>query len=106
MFVYTVLNGLIAFTVWISCGRLEPREYDMKEYWSWKGSGQAPWFIRAARKRKCFGNKHDEDDGTSKRSLNMNEENESSYGDPSRTEPSGQGGEVRDEIAIVSSPQQ
>ncbi|KAI8249619.1 putative xanthine/uracil permease [Colletotrichum sp. SAR 10_98] len=55
VFVYTVLNGLIALTVWLSGGRLEPREYDMKEYWSWKGSGKQPWFVRAVRAQGCFG---------------------------------------------------
>ncbi|EEU42026.1 uncharacterized protein NECHADRAFT_96853 [Fusarium vanettenii 77-13-4] len=51
VFVYTVLNGLIAIVVFLSRGQLEPREYDLKEYWTWKGSGRAPWFVRAIRRR-------------------------------------------------------
>ncbi|PMB68043.1 putative xanthine/uracil permease [Beauveria bassiana] len=49
IFVYTMLNGLIGAMVYISGGRCEPREYELKEYWSWKGSGQPPWFVRAIR---------------------------------------------------------
>ncbi|ROT41257.1 hypothetical protein SODALDRAFT_272427 [Sodiomyces alkalinus F11] len=55
IFVYAVLNGLIACTVWASGGRLEPEEYDAKEYWSWRGSGRAPWFIRAIARKKSVG---------------------------------------------------
>ncbi|KAG5946046.1 hypothetical protein E4U53_006649 [Claviceps sorghi] len=50
--VYTVLNGLVGIVAYISGGRLEPREYDLKEYWTWKGSGRRPWFIRAIRARR------------------------------------------------------
>ncbi|WYZ46521.1 hypothetical protein EsH8_IX_000746 [Colletotrichum jinshuiense] len=80
VFVYTVLNGLIALTVWLSGGRLEPREYDAKEYWSWRGSGKKPWFVRAVR-TSCFSY----GDGDSKRSFNMQDiDHESSYGRGSR----------------------
>ncbi|KAH6669145.1 permease [Plectosphaerella plurivora] len=104
VFVYTVLNGLIAFTVWISGGRLEPREYDMKEYWSWKGSGKAPWFVRAVRKKGCFGVKTDTDE-SSKRSFTMNEEVESSYDEQSRIGSSDKTSRRHeDEIAVVAYP--
>lgn len=36
--------------VLLSNNRIEPREYDLKEYWTWKGSGRPPWFVRAMRK--------------------------------------------------------
>ncbi|SPN98824.1 related to purine transporter azgA [Cephalotrichum gorgonifer] len=52
LFVYTTLNMLIGATVWVSRGRLEPRDYDLKEYWTWKGPGQKPWFVRAIHKKK------------------------------------------------------
>ncbi|XWW96692.1 hypothetical protein V2A60_004669 [Cordyceps javanica] len=52
IFVYTMLNGLIGAVVCISGGRYEPREYELKEYWTWKGSGQPPWFVRAIRHRR------------------------------------------------------
>ena len=52
VFIYTVLNGLIGLVVYISGGYLEPREYDLKEYWTWKGTGKAPWFVRACRRRQ------------------------------------------------------
>ncbi|KAH7152902.1 permease family-domain-containing protein [Dactylonectria macrodidyma] len=50
VFVYAVLNSLIGLAVLVSGGRLEPREYDLKEYWTWKGSGRPPWFIRAMKR--------------------------------------------------------
>lgn len=52
VFVYAVLNGSIGLVVYLSRGYLEPREYDLKEYWTWKGSGRPPWFIRAIRRRR------------------------------------------------------
>ncbi|KAF7538891.1 hypothetical protein G7Z17_g12544 [Cylindrodendrum hubeiense] len=52
VFVYAVLNGLIGLVVFLSGGYLEPREYDLKEYWTWKGSGRSPWFVRAIRHRR------------------------------------------------------
>ncbi|KND88521.1 putative xanthine/uracil permease [Tolypocladium ophioglossoides CBS 100239] len=54
IFVYAVLNGLVGLVVYVSGGRIEPREYDLKEYWTWKGTGHAPWFVREiqARRRK------------------------------------------------------
>ncbi|KAF5614451.1 MFS AGZA xanthine uracil permease [Fusarium sp. NRRL 25303] len=42
MFLYTVLNLMISLTVRISGGRLEPDNYDMKEYWTWKAPGRKP----------------------------------------------------------------
>lgn len=50
--VYTALNGLIGLVVLLSRGYIEPREYDLKEYWTWKGSGRPPWFVRALRRRR------------------------------------------------------
>ncbi|KAG5983487.1 hypothetical protein E4U54_006235 [Claviceps lovelessii] len=70
--VYTVLNGLVGILVYVSGGRLEPREYDLKEYWTWKGSGRRPWFVRAIRARRNVehvdhvaedSDKHDHDNG-------------------------------------------
>ncbi|KAM0327702.1 hypothetical protein ACHAQA_005997 [Verticillium albo-atrum] len=82
IFVYAVLSGAVGLTVWISGRRLEPRDYDNKEYWSWKGSGKAPWFIRAVRKKGCLTKDDDgpdEADEVSKRSTMQ--EQESAYGD-------------------------
>ncbi|KAI1014494.1 hypothetical protein LB504_012158 [Fusarium proliferatum] len=49
MFLYTALNLMISLTVRLSGGRLEPDNYDMKEYWTWKAPGRKPWFVRAFR---------------------------------------------------------
>lgn len=46
-----MLNGLVGIVVYASNGRIEPREYDLKEYWTWKGSGRPPWFVRAIKNR-------------------------------------------------------
>jgi AGZA family xanthine/uracil permease-like MFS transporter len=61
VFVYAVLNGAIGLVVILSGGRIEPREYDLKEYWTWKGSGRPPWFIRAIKSR-CQPNRYTEQD--------------------------------------------
>lgn len=50
LFVYTILNALVGLVVFLSNNRIEPREYDLKEYWTWKGSGRPPWFVRAMRR--------------------------------------------------------
>lgn len=49
MFLYTTINLLISLTVRISGGRLEPENYDMKEYWTWKAPGRKPWYVRVFR---------------------------------------------------------
>ncbi|KAG5662399.1 hypothetical protein KAF25_004817 [Fusarium avenaceum] len=62
VFVYAVLNGLIGLVVFVSRGYIEPREYDLKEYWTWRGSGRAPWFVRAIRRRRNTDNSDDGDE--------------------------------------------
>ncbi|SPJ71184.1 related to purine transporter azgA [Fusarium torulosum] len=62
VFVYAVLNGLIGLVVFVSRGYIEPREYDLKEYWTWRGSGRAPWFVRAIRRHRNTNNSDDVDD--------------------------------------------
>lgn len=62
IFVYTVLNGLVGLVVFISGGHIEPREYDLKEYWTWKGSGRPPWFVRAIRRSRNGDTSADVDD--------------------------------------------
>ncbi|KFA78104.1 hypothetical protein S40288_05673 [Stachybotrys chartarum IBT 40288] len=50
LLVYALVNGLVGFLVIVSRGYLEPKEYDLKEYWTWKGSGRPPWFVRAIKR--------------------------------------------------------
>ncbi|KAH7309466.1 permease family-domain-containing protein [Stachybotrys elegans] len=50
---YAAINGSIAVIVFLSGGRLEPSQYDLKEYWTWKGGGRPPWFIRALKNRRA-----------------------------------------------------
>ncbi|RCI13897.1 hypothetical protein L249_8200 [Ophiocordyceps polyrhachis-furcata BCC 54312] len=70
LFVYAVLNGLVGLVVLISGGRIEPREYELKEYWTWKGGGRPPWFVRAIdahRKRRDAVRELETDDGRDSR---------------------------------------
>ncbi|KJK95405.1 hypothetical protein H633G_00695 [Metarhizium anisopliae BRIP 53284] len=60
IFVYTILNGLVGIVVYVSGGRIEPREYDLKEYWTWKGVGRPPWFVRVL-KHRCRDQNEDRD---------------------------------------------
>ncbi|KAH7233446.1 permease family-domain-containing protein [Fusarium tricinctum] len=53
MLLYTTINLLISLTVRISGGRIEPENYDMKEYWTWKAPGRKPWFVRVFRNISC-----------------------------------------------------
>jgi AGZA family xanthine/uracil permease-like MFS transporter len=86
--VYTVLNGLVGLLVFVSGGRLEPREYDLKEYWSWKGGGRPPWYVRAIRDRskgKSNENEHqDSDDAHEERCDSLTD---SHNGCPTKVEP-------------------
>ena len=36
--------------MWASHGRLEPSEYDLKEYWTWRHPGRPVWFVRHIRR--------------------------------------------------------
>lgn len=69
MFLYAAINGLVGLTVRITGGRLEPQGYDLKEYWTWKGPGRKPWFIRAV---KNLGRKNKADDESSTHTFNIN----------------------------------
>lgn len=80
LFVYTTLNTLIALVVFFSNNRIEPREYDLKEYWTWRGSGRAPWFVRAMRRnRDRHHHRHESrssDEDRNRDDMVMNERNE------------------------------
>lgn len=76
LLVYTALNTLIGIAVWASRGRIEPREYDLKEYWTWKGPGQQPWFLRAMNKRKAR-RENSQDTDRSKQGLSLADEQSS-----------------------------
>jgi hypothetical protein len=49
--IYTALNGLIGLTVFISNHRIEPLEYDLKEYWTIApgSGGRSVWYVRMFR---------------------------------------------------------
>lgn len=76
IFIYTALNSAIGLAVWVTGGRLEPRDYDLKEYWTWKGPGQQPWFVRAFNRTKAR-RESSQDTSQSKRGLNLGDEQSS-----------------------------
>lgn len=95
LFVYTILNGLIGLVVFLSNGRIEPREYDLKEYWTWKGSGRPPWFVRVMRRDRSHVSPSSSADDHDNSVPPIAEENESQRGlnlQQSRENPSGKDG--------------
>ncbi|MBE3046201.1 hypothetical protein IMZ48_27420, partial [Candidatus Bathyarchaeota archaeon] len=76
LFIYAALNLSIGIAVRISGGRLEPREYDLKEYWTWKGPGQQPWFVRAIDRRKAR-RESSQDTSQNKHGMNLGDEQSS-----------------------------
>lgn len=76
LFVYTILNGLIWVVIWVSGGRIEPREYDLKEYWTWRPAGEKPWVVRAFTKGNMWENRRKPrgDDG-----IVLEDDNESTF---------------------------
>lgn len=54
LFVYTALNGMIWAVMTLSRGGLEPKDYQYKEYWTWKPAGEKPWIVRVFTKGKFW----------------------------------------------------
>ena len=66
LFVYIVLNSLIWAVMRVTGGSVEPREYDLKEYWTWKPAGKKPAAFRLFTRDSYWGDKeslHEDDDG-------------------------------------------
>jgi AGZA family xanthine/uracil permease-like MFS transporter len=80
LFVYTILNALIGLVVFLSNNRIEPREYNLKEYWTWKGSGRPPWFVRAMRRDRSRASPSSSADDRHNSVPPIAEENESQRG--------------------------
>lgn len=57
LFVYTALNTLIWVVMLLTAGRIQPRDYDLKEYWTWKPAGEKPWLIRLFTKGRIWEDK-------------------------------------------------
>ena len=50
----------------VTGGAVEPREYDLKEYWTWKPAGKKPAVFRLFARDPYWGDKeslHEDDDG-------------------------------------------
>lgn len=54
LFVYTALNGMIWAVMALSRGALEPKDYQHREYWTWKPAGEKPWIVRIFSKGKFW----------------------------------------------------
>lgn len=61
LFTYTGLNLMIGFMMWISRGSLVPKDYDQKEYWTWKPAGQKPILLRLFSRRQHWVDDSQED---------------------------------------------
>ncbi|KAK0720374.1 permease family-domain-containing protein [Lasiosphaeris hirsuta] len=46
LFTYTTLNSAIWLVIKLSGGSIMPKEYEQKEYWTWKPAGEKPWILR------------------------------------------------------------
>ncbi|EFX01118.1 purine transporter [Grosmannia clavigera kw1407] len=57
LFVYIILNSLIWVVIRLTGGAIEPREYDLKEYWTWKPAGKKPTAFRLFSRRSYWGGK-------------------------------------------------
>ncbi|CAK7202532.1 hypothetical protein SEUCBS139899_005256 [Sporothrix eucalyptigena] len=65
LFVYIALNSLIWIVIRVTGGAIEPREYDLKEYWTWKPAGKKPAVFRLFTRDPYWGDKeslHEDDD--------------------------------------------
>ncbi|KUI71736.1 hypothetical protein VM1G_06697 [Cytospora mali] len=54
LFVYTALNGMIWAVMVLSRGALEPKDYQYREYWTWRPAGEKPWIVRVFTKGKFW----------------------------------------------------
>jgi AGZA family xanthine/uracil permease-like MFS transporter len=50
---------MIGFVMWISRGSLRPKDYDNKEYWTWRPAGEKPLMIRLFSRRSRWEDKRD-----------------------------------------------
>jgi adenine/guanine/hypoxanthine permease len=46
LFTYASLNLMIWLVIKLSRGTIVPKDYEQKEYWTWKPGGEKPWIIR------------------------------------------------------------
>ena len=102
IFVYTVLNGLIAAVVYLSGGRLAPQEYELKEYWTWKGTGHSPWYIRAIQNHKNARNQELHSEATEVPEIHPEEENPDSIALETRPESSAKSNSLTHSEAPIS----
>lgn len=59
LFTYTGLNLMIGLVMWISRGSLVPKDYEQKEYWTWKPAGDKPILLRLFSRHRRWGDSQD-----------------------------------------------
>ncbi|KAB5551006.1 permease family-domain-containing protein [Coniochaeta sp. 2T2.1] len=65
LFTYTGLNLMIGFIMWVSRGALVPKDYDQKEYWTWKPAGEKPILLRLFSRHQRWGGDGSDSDSNS-----------------------------------------
>ena len=67
---YTTINLLLYITRVVSRGTIEAEGEELREYWSYKPTGPAPWFIRMVQDpRNVFHSEKEYDSHASKDSI-------------------------------------
>lgn len=54
LFSYAVLNLMIWIVIKTSRGTVAPKDYEQKEYWTWKPAGEKPWIVRIFSKTRVW----------------------------------------------------
>ncbi|KAK3327979.1 hypothetical protein B0T19DRAFT_179314 [Cercophora scortea] len=57
---YILLNTMIWVVVKLSGETITPKDYEQKEYWTWKPPGEKPWIIRVFSKSRFWASGRDE----------------------------------------------
>lgn len=52
---------MIGIIMWLSRGAVRPRDYDSKEYWTWKPAGEKPLIFRIFSRRGAWEDSRNED---------------------------------------------
>ncbi|KAK4225002.1 putative inner membrane protein [Podospora fimiseda] len=82
LFTYVTLNLSIWIVIKISRNTIVPKDYDMKEYWTWNPSGEQPWIVRAVKKLRFWFSKIRKQRDSTFQLGSANDSSSSRYRDP------------------------
>ncbi|KAH8888792.1 hypothetical protein GQ53DRAFT_783495 [Thozetella sp. PMI_491] len=54
LFTYAGLNVVVWIIMKVTGERIVPKDYELKEYWTWKPAGEKPWIIRVFSKTRIW----------------------------------------------------